>query len=71
MDARCGLQRIVAVLFGVGALSFPVFADSVYTYRGNFNLQIPAELDTGEGCRVNPVFEIDCHLISICKRNSI
>jgi len=53
MDARCELRRIVAVLFGVGAWCLHVIADSVYTYVGDFNLQISAELDTSKGCRAN------------------
>ncbi len=53
MDARCELRRIVAVLFGVGAWCLYVIVDSVYTYVGDFNLQISAELDTGKGCRAN------------------
>ena len=52
MDARCELRRIVAVL-GVGAWCLHVIADSVYTYVGDFNLQISAELDTSKGCRAN------------------
>jgi len=53
MDARCELRRIVAVLFGVGARCLHVIADSVYTYVGDFNLQVSAEVDTSKGCRVN------------------
>jgi len=71
MDARSGLQRIVAVLFGVGALCFPVFADSVYTYSVGFNLQIPAELDTSKGCRVNAEERQGWKVVLICKKTSI
>jgi len=39
MDSRKKVQGIVAVLIVAGA-SFPVFAGSVYTYGGNFNLPI-------------------------------
>jgi hypothetical protein len=53
MDARCELRRIVAVLFGVEAWCLHVSADSVYTYEGDLNLQISAELDTSKGCRAN------------------
>jgi len=61
MDAQSRLQWIVAVLFGLGALSFPVFADEVYTYGGDFNLQIPAEQDASKGWMADAVIEIDSH----------
>ena len=55
-------QWIVAVLFGVGTMSFPVFAGEVYTYSGDFNLQIPAEPDTSKGWMADAVIEIDRHV---------
>ena len=55
-------QWIVAVLFGVSAMSFPVFAGEVYTYSGDFNLQIPAEPDTSKGWMAAAVIEIDRHV---------
>ncbi len=58
MDARCELRRIVAVLLGVGAMSFPVFANEVYTYSGDFNLQIPAEPGTSKGWMANAVIQV-------------
>jgi len=61
MDAQSCLQWIVTVLFGLGALSFPVFADEVYTYQGDFNLQIPAEHDASKGWMADAVIEIDSH----------
>jgi len=61
MDAQSRLQWIVAVLFGLGALSFPVFADEVYTYQGDFNLQIPADPDASQGWMAEAVIEIDSH----------
>ncbi len=62
MDAHSRTQWIVAVLLGVGALSFPVFADEVYTYSGDFDLQIPAEPDTSKGWMEDAVIEIDHHV---------
>ena len=61
MDAQSCLQWIVTVLFGLGALSFPVFADEVYTYGSDFNLQIPAEHDASKGWMADAVIEIDSH----------
>ena len=61
MDAQNCVQWIVAVFLGLGALSFPVFADEVYTYQGDFNLQIPADPDTSKGWMADAVIEIDSH----------
>ena len=61
MDAQSCVQWIVAVLLGLGALSFPVFADEVYTYGGDFNLQIPADPDTSKGWMSDAVIEIGNH----------
>jgi len=62
MDTRSRAQWIVAVLLGVGALSFPVFANEIYTYSGDFDLQIPAEPDTSKGWMTDAVIEIDRHV---------
>lgn len=62
MEARSRVQWTVAILLGVGAFCFPVFADQVYKYEGEFNLQIPAESDTSRGWMADAVIEIDCHL---------
>ncbi len=62
MEARRRAQWSVAILLGVGACCLPVFADHVYKYEGEFNLQIPAEPDTGKGWMANAVIEIDFHL---------
>jgi len=62
MEARSWVQWSVAILFGVGAFCFPVFADEVYKYEGEFNLQIPADSDTGKGWMADAVIEVDCHL---------
>lgn len=40
MDARGAVQWIVVVLVVVAGISFPVFAGTVYTYGGDFNLPI-------------------------------
>lgn len=61
MEARRRAQWTVAILLGVGAFCFPVFADQVYKYEGEFNLQIPAETDTSRGWMADAVIEIDCH----------
>ena len=61
MDAHSRVQWIVAVFFGLGALSLPVFADEVYTYQGDFNLQIPADPDASQGWMADAVIEIDSH----------
>jgi len=61
MEARSRAQWSVAILLGVGAFCFPVFADQVYKYEGEFNLQIPAEPDSGQGWMADAVIEIDCH----------
>ena len=61
MDAQSRLRWIVAVFLGLGALSFPVFANEVYTYQGDFNLQIPAEQDASKGWMADAVIEIDSH----------
>ncbi len=61
MDTHSRTQWIVAVLLGVGAMSFPVFAGEVYTYSGDFNLQIPAEPDTSKGWMADAIIEINRH----------
>ena len=71
MDARCELRRIVAVLFGVEAWCLHVIADSVYTYGGDLNLQISAELDTSKGCRANAEEKQGRKVVLICEKTSI
>ena len=39
-------------------MSFPVFANEVYTYSGDFNLQIPAEPDTSKGWMEEAVIQV-------------
>ncbi len=61
MDTHSRAQWVVAVLLGVGAMSFPVFANEVYTYSDDFNLLIPAEPETSKGWMADAVIEIDRH----------
>ncbi len=58
MDTHSRAQWIVVVLLGVGAMSFPVFAGGVYTYSGDFNLQIPADLDASKGWMTDAVIQV-------------
>ena len=62
MDTHSRTQWIVAVLFGVGAFSFPVFADEVYTYSGDFDLSIPSPEDPqseyGQGWMADAVIQV-------------
>ncbi len=68
MDARNAAQQIVAILVIAVGWTFPVFADSVYTYSGNFNLPIPApdepESEYGRGWMDDAIIEVrDYHII--------
>ena len=68
MDARNAAQRIVAILVIAVVGTFPVFADSVYIYSGDFNLPIPAldepESEYGRGWMHNAIIEVgDYHII--------
>ncbi len=58
MDTHSRAQWIVAVLLGVVAFSIPVFADEVYTYSGDFDLQIPAEPNTSKGWMDDAVIQV-------------
>ena len=71
MEAHCELRRIVAVLFGVGAWCLPVTAYSGYTYRGDFSLQISAELDPSKGCRADAEERQGRKVVLICKKTSV
>ena len=67
MDTRSRAQWSVAILLWIGAFCFPVFADEVYTYSGDFDLPIPAPEDPrseyGQGWMADAIIEIDYHLI--------
>ncbi len=58
MDTQSRTKWIVAVLLGLGVLSIPVFADEVYTYSGDFDLQIPAEPNTSKGWMDDAVIQV-------------
>ncbi len=62
MDKPSGLQLIAAGLLGILAFSFPVFADEVYTYEDEFDLQIPADPDFSKGWMTDAVIEVDDHV---------
>ncbi|MFZ2145861.1 MAG: proprotein convertase P-domain-containing protein [Sedimentisphaerales bacterium] len=62
MEARSRVQWSIAILFGVAPFCLPVFADQVYNYKGEFNLQIPDEPDASKGWMADAVIEVDCHL---------
>ena len=67
MDARSAAQRIVAILIIVGGVTFPVFAESIYTYSGDFNLSIPSldepESEFGAGWMDDASIEVGVHHI--------
>jgi len=63
MEARSRVQWSVAILLGIGAFCFPVFADELYTFSSDFDLQIPAEQDASKGWMADAIIEIDYHLI--------
>ncbi len=62
MDIHSREQWFVAVLLGLGAMTFPVCANEVYTYSDDFNLQIPADLNASKGWMADAVIEIDRHV---------
>jgi subtilisin-like proprotein convertase family protein len=66
MDARNAKQCIVAVLMVLAEVSFPGFAGTVYTYGGDFNLQIPApdgsDPHISKGWMEDAIIEIDDHI---------
>lgn len=67
MNTHNAAQRIVVILLIVGGSagsSFPVFADSVHIYGGNFNLSIPANPGDTKGWMDDAVIEVlDHHVI--------
>ncbi len=48
-----------------------VIADSVYTYEGDLNLQVSAELDAGKGCRANAEKRQGRKIVLICKKKTV
>ncbi len=67
MDARNAAQHIVAILVIAVVGAFPVFADSVYIYSGDFNLSIPSldepESEFGAGWMDDAIIEVGVHHI--------
>jgi len=60
MDARKAIQRSVAI--AAIAVGFGVFtASPVHAYGGDFNLRIPAPLDSSKDWMAEPVKEITGH----------
>jgi subtilisin-like proprotein convertase family protein len=69
MDARSAVQRIVAILVIVAGACGDVYAGPVYTYRGDFNLPIPApdepESEFGKGWMTDAIMDVpDDYVIS-------
>lgn len=65
MEARSAVQWIVIFLVIMGEVSLPVFAGSVYTYGGDFDLPIPklntSDPDISKGWMDDAVIEITDH----------
>jgi len=67
MDARKAVQWIATLLVIMEGASFPVFAGTVYTYGGDFDLPIPklnsSDPDISKGWMGDAVIEITDHFI--------
>jgi len=63
MDAPNAVQRIVAIVLIVVGVSFPVFADPVHIYSGEFDLPIPANPDDTRGWMADAIIEIPDNFI--------
>ena len=64
MDARNAALNIVAILVIAVGWAFPVFADSIHIYSGDFDLSIPAAPDDTRGWMDNAIIEVgDYHII--------
>ena len=59
MDALSGLKRIASCLFTQLVSYYLLFADSIAFYKGDLNLRIPAEPDTGNCWMFDTVIEVD------------
>jgi hypothetical protein len=58
------VQRIGAILVIVaGACGGAVYAGHVHIYSGDFNLRIPAELDSSKGWMADAIIEVPDHFI--------
>jgi subtilisin-like proprotein convertase family protein len=58
MDARNAAQHIVAILVIAVGWTFPVFADTVHIYSGDFDLSIPAAPDDTKGWMDDAIIEV-------------
>ena len=59
MDSCSAVQRIVAILVIVaGGCGGAVFAGSVHTYRGDFNLRIPEEPNGSQGWMTDAIIDV-------------
>lgn len=67
MDARSTVQWIVALLVIVEGVPFPVFAGTIYTYGGDFDMPIPkmdgSDPDISKGWMNDAVIEVTDHCI--------
>ena len=63
MDARNAAQQIVAILVIVVGYCFPVFADTVHIYSGDFDLSIPAAPDDTRGWMADAIINVADNLI--------
>jgi subtilisin-like proprotein convertase family protein len=61
MDARSAVQRIVAILVIVAGACGGVYAGPVYTYRGDFDLRIPAEPNGSQGWMAEAIIDVPHH----------
>ncbi len=63
MEARSTVQWIVAILVIVVGYCFPVFADTVHIYSGDFDLSIPAAPDDTRGWMADAIINVADNLI--------
>ncbi|MBA7696671.1 hypothetical protein ES703_105322 [subsurface metagenome] len=61
MDSCSAVQRIVAILVIVAGACGDVYAGPVYTYRGDFDLRIPAEPNSSQGWMADAIIEVPHH----------
>ncbi|HUV41152.1 MAG TPA: proprotein convertase P-domain-containing protein, partial [Sedimentisphaerales bacterium] len=64
MDTRSSAIRMVAALFLVMVFPSVGFSGPVYIYSGDFNLPIPAELNSTKGWMTDAIIKVrDYHII--------
>lgn len=61
MDSCSAVQRIVAILVIVAGACGGVYAGPVYTYRGDFDLRIPAEPNGSQGWMAEAIIDVPHH----------